>query len=99
VYGFVVFETGNDKNPFHTSIELVRNHIVANAQASSRASESDCAFVYVNPEIDQFWISRLRNYDPAGDSKTKMDQHAGNALLNCTIKKNLGLFGLFLMDT
>jgi hypothetical protein len=28
--------------------------------------------VYVNPEIDQFWIIDYRIYDPDGDGKTKL---------------------------
>ena len=30
--------------------------------------------VYVNPELDRFWVIDYRIYDPRGDGKTKLDR-------------------------
>ena len=53
--------------------------------------------VYVNPEIDQFWIIDYRIYDPDGDGKTKLD-HMQDMLLNCVYQKKLEFWAV-LMDT
>jgi hypothetical protein len=53
--------------------------------------------VYVNPTLDQFWIIDYRIYDPAGDSKTKLD-HVHDMLANCVYQKTL-LFRFVLMDS
>jgi hypothetical protein len=53
--------------------------------------------VYVNPQIDQFWIIDYRIYDPDGDGKTKLD-HMHDMLLNCVYQKQL-LFWAVLMDS
>ena len=53
--------------------------------------------VYVNPQIDQFWIIDYRIYDPDGDGKTKLD-HMKDMLLNCVYQKSLDFWAV-LMDT
>jgi IS4 transposase len=53
--------------------------------------------VYVNPQIDQFWIIDYRIYDPDGDGKTKLD-HMQDMLLNCVYQKSLDIWAV-LMDT
>jgi hypothetical protein len=53
--------------------------------------------VYVNPQIDQFWIIDYRIYDPEGDGKTKLD-HMQDMLLNCVYQKSLDFWAV-LMDT
>ena len=53
--------------------------------------------VYVNPELDQFWIIDYRIYDPDGDGKTKLD-HVQDMLLNCVHQKKLPFWAV-LMDS
>jgi hypothetical protein len=53
--------------------------------------------VYVNPQIDQFWIIDYRIYDPEGDGKTKLE-HMQDMLLNCIYQKGLDFWAV-LMDT
>jgi hypothetical protein len=95
-YGFVVFDdTVIDKN-FSRSIELVRRQYSGNAHGIIKGI-GVVTCVYVNPEIDQFWIIDYRIYDPVGDSKTKLD-HMQEMLLNCIYQKNLDFWAV-LMDT
>jgi hypothetical protein len=95
-YGFVVFDdTLIDKN-FSHSIELVRSQYSGNAHGIIKGI-GVVTCVYVNPEIDQFWIIDYRIYDPVGDSKTKLD-HMQEMLLNCIYQKNLDFWAV-LMDT
>jgi hypothetical protein len=95
-YGFVVFDdTVIDKN-FSRSIELVRRQYSGNAHGIIKGI-GVVTCVYVNPEIDQFWIIDYRIYDPVGDSKTKLD-HMQEMLLNCIYQKNLDFWAI-LMDT
>ena len=53
--------------------------------------------VYVNPQLEQFWIIDYRIYDPAGDGKTKLD-HVQDMLRHCILAKQLPLWAV-LMDT
>ena len=53
--------------------------------------------VYVNPELDQFWIIDYRIYDPAGDGKSKLD-HVRDMLSHTCDQKQLP-FQAVLMDT
>jgi hypothetical protein len=53
--------------------------------------------VYVNPDLDQFWIIDYRIYDPAGDGKTKLD-HVRDMLENIVYAKRMLFWGV-LMDT
>ena len=64
-YGFLVFDdTVIDKN-FSHSIELVRRQYSGNALGIIKGI-GVVTCVYVNPEIDQFWIIDYRIYDPEG---------------------------------
>ena len=95
-YGFVIFDdTVIDKN-FSHSIELVRSQYSGNAHGIIKGI-GVVTCVYVNPEIDQFWIIDYRIYDPVGDSKTKLD-HMQEMFLNCIYQKNLDFWSV-LMDT
>jgi len=85
--GFVVFDdTVADKNFSHT-IELVRRQYSGNAHAVIKGI-GIVTCVYVNPDLDQFWIIDYRIYDPDGDGKTKLD-HVQDMLLNCVHQKQL----------
>jgi hypothetical protein len=95
-YGFLVFDdTVIDKN-FSRRIELVRRQYSGNAHGIIKGI-GVVTCVYVNPQIDQFWIIDYRLYDPEGDGKTKLD-HMQEMLLNCVYQKNLAFWSV-LMDT
>ena len=95
-YGFLVFDdTVIDKN-FSHQIELVRRQYSGNAHGLIKGI-GVVTCVYVNPQIDQFWIIDYRIYDPEGDGKTKLE-HMQDMLLNCVYQKSLDFWAV-LMDT
>ena len=95
-YGFLVFDdTVIDKN-FSHHIELVRRQYSGNAHGLIKGI-GVVTCVYVNPQIDQFWIIDYRIYDPEGDGKTKLE-HMQDMLLNCVYQKSLDFWAV-LMDT
>ena len=95
-YGFLVFDdTVVDKN-FSKRIELVRRQYSGNAHGIIKGI-GVVTCVYVNPQIDQFWIIDYRIYDLDGDGKTKLD-HMRDMLLNCVYQKKLDFWSV-LMDT
>jgi hypothetical protein len=95
-YGFLVFDdTVIDKN-FSRWIELVRSQSSGNAHGMLKGI-GVVTGVYVNPEIDQFWIIDYRIYDPEGDGKTKLE-HMQDMLINCVYQKSLDFWAV-LMDT
>jgi hypothetical protein len=95
-YGFLVFDdTVIDKN-FSRQIELVSSQYSGNAHGVIKGI-GVVTCVYVNPQIDQFWIIDYRIYDPDGDGKTKLD-HMQDMLLNCVYQKKLDFWSV-LMDT
>jgi hypothetical protein len=95
-YGFLVFDdTVIDKN-FSRQIELVRRQYSGNAHGVIKGV-GVVTCVYVNPQIDQFWIIDYRIYDPEGDGKTKLE-HMQDMLLNCVYQKSLDFWAV-LMDT
>jgi hypothetical protein len=94
--GFVVFDdTVADKN-FSHEIELVRHQYSGNEHTVIKGI-GIVTCVYVNPELDQFWIIDYRIYDPDGDGKTKLD-HVQDMLLNCVHQKQLQFWAV-LMDS
>ena len=95
-YGCLVFDdTVVDKN-FSHKIALVRRQYSGNAHGVIKGV-GVVTCVYVNPELDQFWIIDYRIYDPAGDGQTKLD-HVHDMLLNAVYHKQLA-FHRVLMDT
>lgn len=94
--GFLIFDdTVADKN-FSHNIELVRRQYSGNAQGVIKGI-GIVTCVYVNPELNQFWIIDYRIYDPDGDGKTKLD-HVQEMLLNCVHQKQLPFWAV-LMDS
>lgn len=94
--GYLVFDdTVIDKN-FSRRIELVRSQYSGNAPGIIKGV-GVVTCVYVNPEIDQFWIIDYRIYDPEGDGKTKLE-HMQDMLMNCVYQKSLDFWAV-LMDT
>jgi hypothetical protein len=95
-YGFLVFDdTVLDKRYSH-KIELVRRQYSGNAHGVIKGI-GVVTCVYVNPQVDQFWIIDYRIYDPDGDGKTKLD-HVRDMLRNCVYQKQLAFWAV-LMDT
>ena len=94
--GFVVFDDTVANKNFSQEIELVRHQYSGNAHRVIKGI-GIVTCVYVNPDLDQFWIIDYRIYDPDGDGKTKLD-HVQEMLLNCVHQKQL-LFWAVLMDS
>ena len=93
--GYLIFDdTVLDKNYSH-SIELVRRQYSGNAHRVIKGI-GVVTCVYVNPEVDQFWLIDYRIYDPDGDGKTKLD-HVREMLSNIVYEKQLP-FQAVLMD-
>lgn len=95
-YGFLVFDdTVIDKN-FSHDIELVRRQYSGNAHGVIKGI-GVVTCVYINPQLDRFWIIDYRIYDPAGDGKTKLD-HVLEMLRNGVYPKSLEFWAV-LMDS
>lgn len=77
-------------------IDLVRRQYSGNAHAVIKGI-GVVTCVYINPELDQFWIIDYRIYDPDGDGKTKLD-HVRQMLNNALSDKGLPFRGV-LMDS
>lgn len=93
--GFIIFDdTVLDKN-YSFAIELVRSQYSGNAKAVIKGI-GVVTCVYVNPEIDQFWLIDYQIYDPDGDGKSKLD-HVQEMLTNVVYQKQLP-FQAVLMD-
>jgi DDE family transposase len=94
--GFIIFDdTVLDKN-YSFAIELVRSQYSGNAKAVIKGI-GVVTCVYVNPEMDQFWLIDYRIYDPEGDGKSKLN-HVQEMLTNVAYQKQLP-FQAVLMDT
>ncbi|MGH9878911.1 MAG: IS701 family transposase [Nitrososphaerales archaeon] len=94
--GYIVFDdTVLDKN-YSFAIELVRRQYSGNAHAVVKGI-GVVTCIYVNPEVDQFWLIDYRIYDPEGDGKSKLD-HVREMLTNLHYHKQLP-FRAVLMDT
>lgn len=94
--GYIVFDdTVLDKN-YSFAIELVRRQYSGNAHGVVKGI-GVVTCIYVNPEVDQFWLIDYRIYDPDGDGKSKLD-HVWEMLTNLHYHKQLP-FRAVLMDT
>ena len=94
--GYIVCDdTVLDKN-YSSVIDLVRRQYSGNAKAVIKGI-GVVTCVYVNPEIDQFWVIDYRIYDPAGNGYSKLD-HVREMLRNVVYQKALP-FQAVLMDT
>lgn len=94
--GYLLFDdTVLDKN-FSHKIDLVRLQYSGNARGLVRGiGVVNC--VYVNPELQRFWVIDYRIYAPDFDKKTKLD-HAREMFDNALDKKQIP-FRNVLMDT
>ena len=94
--GFLIFDDTVVDKEFSYNIELVRHQYSGNEHEVIKGI-GVVTCVYVNPELDQFWIIDYRIYDPDGDGKTNLD-HAHDMLTNCVYQKQLQFWAV-LMDT
>ena len=94
--GYLVFDdTVLNKNSA-SKIELVRRQYSGNEHRVIKGI-GVVTCVYVNPEIDEFWVIDYRIYDPGGDGKNKLE-HVQDMLNNAIHDKQLP-FQAVLMDT
>jgi hypothetical protein len=93
--GYLAFDDSvMDKNSSF-KIELVRRQYSGNAhQVIKGIGVVTC--VYINPDLDRFWIIDYRIYDPDGDGKSKLD-HVREMLDSAQHDKQLPFRGV-LMD-
>jgi Transposase DDE domain len=94
--GYLLFDdTVLDKS--HSSkIDLVRRQYSGNAHGVIKGI-GVVTCVYVNPELEQFWLIDYRIYDPTGDGQSKLD-HVRQMLSHTVYHKQLP-FQAVLMDT
>lgn len=94
--GAVIFDDTVLDKRFSESIELVRRQYSGTEHRVLRGiGLINC--VYVNPELDLFWVIDYRIYEPDNDSKTKLD-HVADMLNNLVTEKQLP-FAKVLMDS
>jgi len=94
--GYLIFDdTVADKN-YSRSIELVRRQYSGNTHSVIRGI-GIVTLIYVNPELNQFWLIDYRIFAPDEDGKTKLD-HAKEMFDSVIHAKRLG-FRCVLMDT
>lgn len=85
--GYLAFDDTILDKQGSSKIELVHKHYSGNAHKVIRGiCMVNC--VYINPEIDQFWLIDYRIYSPDQDGKTKFD-HVKEMLINCVASKLL----------
>ena len=94
--GYILFDDTVLNKNHSFCIELVRRQYSGNAKKVIKGI-GVVTCVYVNPELDQFWLIDYRIYDPDSDGKTKLE-HASDMLLNAVHHKQLS-FKAVLMDT
>ncbi len=94
--GYVAFDDTVLDHNTSFKIELVRRQYSGNAHGLIKGI-GVVTCVYINPDVNQFWIIDYRIYDPAGDGKTKLD-HVREMLNNTLHDKQLPFRGV-LMDT
>jgi hypothetical protein len=94
--GYLIFDdTVSDKN-YSMVIELVRRQWSGNAKSVIKGI-GIVTCLYVNPELNQFWLIDYRIFAPAEDGKTKLD-HAKEMFDLALHSKELS-FRAVLMDT
>jgi hypothetical protein len=94
--GYIVFDDTVVDKRYSSQIELVRRQYSGNAKRVIKGI-GVVTCVYVNPEIDRFWMIDYRIYHPDGDGKSKL-QHVQDMLRNIVYQKHVP-FSAVLMDT
>jgi Transposase DDE domain len=94
--GYVLFDDTVLDKRYSFAIELVRRQYSGNAHGVIKGI-GVVTCVYVNPELNQFWVLDYRIYAPEGDGKRKLD-HVREMLSHTVYHKQLP-FQAVLMDT
>ena len=94
--GYLAFDDTVLDHNSSFQIELVRRQYSGNAHEVIKGI-GVVTCVYINPDIDQFWIIDYRIYDPDRDCKGKLD-HVREMLDNALTAKGLPFRGV-LMDS
>jgi hypothetical protein len=94
--GYLAFDDTVLDHNSSFKIELVRRQYSGNAHEVIKGI-GVVTCVYINPELDQFWIIDYRIYDPDRDGKSKLD-HVREMLDNALTDKGLPFRGV-LMDS
>ena len=94
--GYVIFDDTVLDKRHSFQIELVRSQWSGNAKGVIKGI-GVVTCVYVNPEIEQFWVIDYRIYAPESDGKSKID-HVQEMLANIFNHKELP-FQAVMMDT
>ena len=94
--GYLAFDDTVLDHNSSFQIDLVRRQYSGNAHAVIKGI-GVVTCVYINPDIDQFWIIDYRIYDPQRDGKSKLD-HVREMLDNALTDKGLPFRGV-LMDS
>jgi Transposase DDE domain len=94
--GYLVFDDTVLDKRYSRAIDLVRRQYSGNAHGVIKGI-GVVTCVYVNPDIDRFWIIDYRIYDPDGDGKSKLD-HVADMLTHTVYQKQV-TFRTVLMDT
>jgi len=94
--GYLVFDDTVLDKRYSDQIEVVRRQYSGNVKKVIKGI-GVVTCVYVNPELDRFWIIDYRIYHPAGDGKSKL-QHVQEMVRNAVYQKQLP-FQAVLMDT
>jgi hypothetical protein len=94
--GYLVFDDTVLDHNSSFKMDLVRRQYSGNAHAVIKGI-GVVTCVYLNPELEQFWVIDYRIYDPERDSKSKLD-HVRQLLDNALSDKRLPFRGV-LMDS
>ena len=94
-HGYLVFDDTVLDKGFGPSIEMTRRQWSGNAHGIIRGIGL-VSCIYVNPELEQFWVIDYRIFDPEGDGKTKID-HVEEMLHS--VKAREIVFQTVLMDS
>ena len=94
--GYLAFDDRVLDHNSATKIELVRRQYSGNAQAVIKGI-GVVTGVYINPDLNQFWVIDYRIYDPEGDGRSKLD-HVREMLDQALTVKRLPFRGV-LMDS
>lgn len=95
-HGYLLFDDTVLDKSHSFAIDLVRRQYSGNAHGVIKGI-GVVTCVYVNPELNQFWLIDYRIYDPAGDGYSKLD-HVRQMLSHSVYHKQLP-FQAVLMDT
>lgn len=94
--GVMIFDDVVVDKRYAQQMDLVRAQWSGNAKAVIDGI-GIVTCVYVNPELEQFWVIDYRIYDPDSDRKSKLD-HMREMVNNAIVHKQLQ-FSVCVMDT